>query len=110
MKPMVRLITLLLVVSLQANCGGTKTLTILHTNDMHAQFIPREAFWVKEKPRPLVGGYVRIKELLDSIRALRPATLVLDAGDVMTGNPITDRVYQGAEGGALFAMMDMMGY
>jgi 5'-nucleotidase/UDP-sugar diphosphatase len=104
------LLSLLVAAALQACAGGARTLTILHTNDMHAQFIPREAFWVKEKPRPLVGGFVRIKELLDSIRAVRPATVVLDAGDVMTGNPITDRVYQGAEGGALFAMMNMMGY
>jgi 2',3'-cyclic-nucleotide 2'-phosphodiesterase (5'-nucleotidase family) len=28
----------------------------------------------------------------------------------MTGNPITDRTYRGAEGGALFAMMNMIGY
>ncbi len=104
------LIAFLIGAALQACAGGARTLTILHTNDMHAQFIPREAFWVREKPRPLVGGFVRIKELLDSIRAVTPATLLLDAGDVMTGNPITDRVYQGAEGGALFAMMNLMGY
>lgn len=94
----------------QAFANGPASLTIVHTNDIHAQFLPKEAFWVRETPKPLVGGFVRIKELVDSIRALDPATLVLDAGDVMTGNPISDRPYHGAEGGALFAMMNMIGY
>jgi len=35
---------------------------------------------------------------------------VLDAGDVMTGNPITEYTYAGAEGGALFEMMNRIGY
>jgi len=93
-----------------AVAGQTRTLTILHTNDMHAQFVPHEAAWVKDNPKPMVGGFVRLAELIDSIRALRPATLVLDAGDVMTGNPITDIQYDGAEGGALFQMMNLIGY
>ena len=104
------LLFLLVSISLRSVAEGPKTLTILHTNDMHAQFVPKEALWVRQTPRPLVGGFARIKELIDSIRAVRPATIVLDAGDVMTGNPITDHRYRGAEGGALFAMMNMMGY
>jgi 5'-nucleotidase/UDP-sugar diphosphatase len=87
-----------------------RTLTILHTNDMHASFMPHEAYWVKATPRPLVGGFAELKFIADSIRASKPATLMLDAGDVMTGNPITERAYGGARGGALFAMMDSMGY
>lgn len=104
------LLTLLAAGLTQGFANGPQTLTILHTNDMHAQFVPKEAFWVRETPKPLVGGFVRIKELVDSLRAVRPATVVLDAGDVMTGNPIADRPYQGAEGGALFAMMNLIGY
>ena len=90
--------------------GQGRTLTILHTNDMHASFMPHEAYWVKSTPRPLVGGFAELKFIADSIRASKPATLMLDAGDVMTGNPITERVYGGAQGGALFAMMDSIGY
>jgi 5'-nucleotidase/UDP-sugar diphosphatase len=86
------------------------TLTILHTNDMHASFIPHEAIWVKTSPRPLVGGFTQLAFAIDSIRQKRSDVLLLDAGDVMTGNPITERVYQGASGGALFAMMNLMGY
>jgi 2',3'-cyclic-nucleotide 2'-phosphodiesterase (5'-nucleotidase family) len=47
---------------------------------------------------------------MDSVRATRRATLTLDAGDVMTGNPITEIAYRGALGGALFEMMNRMGY
>ncbi len=87
-----------------------RTLTILHTNDMHATFVPREALWVKTQPRPLVGGFTQLAFAIDSIRDSRPDVLLMDAGDVMTGNPITERVYQGASGGALFAMMNLMKY
>jgi 2',3'-cyclic-nucleotide 2'-phosphodiesterase (5'-nucleotidase family) len=87
-----------------------KTITILHTNDMHASFIPHEAFWVKENPKPLVGGLNELSFAVDSLRRIKSATLLLDAGDVMTGNPITEYVYGGAEGGALFEMMNRIGY
>jgi 5'-nucleotidase / UDP-sugar diphosphatase len=87
-----------------------RSLTILHTNDMHATFIPREAVWVKSQPRPMVGGFTELAYTIDSIRQSRSDVLLVDGGDVMTGNPITERMYQGASGGALFAMMNMMGY
>lgn len=87
-----------------------KTITILHTNDMHASFIPHEAFWIKENPKPLVGGFNELSFVVDSLRRVKSATLVLDAGDVMTGNPITEYTYAGAEGGALFEMMNRIGY
>ncbi|HTY58252.1 MAG TPA: bifunctional UDP-sugar hydrolase/5'-nucleotidase [Bacteroidota bacterium] len=90
--------------------GQGTPLTILHTNDMHASFMPHEAYWVKATPRPYVGGFAELKYIADSIRATKPATVMLDAGDVMTGNPITERTYAGAQGGALFVMMDSIGY
>jgi 2',3'-cyclic-nucleotide 2'-phosphodiesterase (5'-nucleotidase family) len=77
---------------------------------MHATFQPREATWIRETPRPKIGGFPRLQSLIDSIRSVESHVLLLDGGDVMTGNPISDRVYMGAEGGALFAMMNMMGY
>jgi len=58
----------------------------------------------------MIGGFPRLQSLIDSVRNIESPVLLLDAGDVMTGNPITDRVYGGAEGGALFEMMNMMGY
>jgi 2',3'-cyclic-nucleotide 2'-phosphodiesterase (5'-nucleotidase family) len=87
-----------------------RALTILHTNDMHATFVPREAIWTKQTPVPLIGGFKQVEFAIDSIRKGRSDVLVLDAGDVMTGNPITERVYRKAQGGALFDMMNMIGY
>ena len=86
-----------------------KTITILHTNDMHGGFVPQEAFWVRTTPKPMVGGFAELAAAVDSIRALRPV-LLLDAGDVMTGNPITEQIYSGAYGGALFELMNRIGY
>lgn len=91
-------------------CTQPKTITILHTNDMHASFVPRPATWVRTDPKPMVGGFNELTYAVDSIRAAVPATLLLDAGDVMTGNPISDMEYAGAEGGALFEMMNRIGY
>ncbi|MGA7160033.1 MAG: bifunctional UDP-sugar hydrolase/5'-nucleotidase [Bacteroidota bacterium] len=87
----------------------TKSITILHTNDIHATFIPREATWMRETPKPLVGGINELSFALDSVRKINNATLYLDAGDIMTGNPITEYEYHGALGGALFQMMNMIG-
>ena len=90
--------------------GQPKTITILHTNDMHASFTPHEAFWVKENPKPLVGGFNELSFIVDSLRHVKSSTLLIDAGDVMTGNPITEYTYAGAEGGSLFEMMNRIGY
>ncbi len=88
----------------------SQTLVILHTNDIHASFIPREAFWIKQNPKPMIGGFKELQFVIDSIRSVYKNTMLFDAGDVMTGNPITEYVYDGAEGGALFHMMNMLGY
>ncbi len=90
--------------------GQPKTLTILHTNDIHAAFVPHEATWIRQSPKPLVGGFRELEFAIDSIRKVKPDVLLLDGGDVMTGNPITDRSYRGAEGGALFEMMNLVRY
>jgi 5'-nucleotidase / UDP-sugar diphosphatase len=87
-----------------------KTITFLHTNDMHASFVPHEAIWVRTTPKPLVGGFKELAFRIDSVRAIKPLTILVDAGDVMTGNPISEIDYRGATGGALYEMMDRMGY
>jgi 2',3'-cyclic-nucleotide 2'-phosphodiesterase (5'-nucleotidase family) len=101
---------IIILTALPALYCQPKTITILHTNDIHASFIPHEAFWVKDNPKPLVGGFNELSFVIDSLRRIKSATLLLDAGDVMTGNPITEYTYGGAEGGALFEMMNRIGY
>ena len=103
------LIVFLILLSSVTWAQQSKTITILHTNDMHAGFLPHEAIWRKENPKPLVGGFSELSFVIDSIRKSKPV-LLLDAGDVMTGNPITEYVHKGAFGGALFEMMNKIGY
>ena len=87
-----------------------KQLVILHTNDIHSSFVPHEAAWIKENPKPMVGGFNELSFVVDSIRKVKGEVLLLDAGDVMTGNPITDYSYEGAEGGAVIEMMNRVRY
>ena len=87
-----------------------KTITILYTNDIHASFIPHEVSLAKDTPKLLIGGFNELSFAVDSLRHVKTATLLLNAGDVMTGNPITEYSYSGAAGGALFEMMNLIGY
>ncbi|MBI5020161.1 MAG: bifunctional metallophosphatase/5'-nucleotidase [Ignavibacteriales bacterium] len=104
------LIAILILAGFTSLYCQPKTITILHTNDMHASFLSHEAGWVRSDPKPMVGGFTELNYLIDSIRSIKNNTLVVDGGDVMTGNPIADMDYNGALGGALFAMMNMIGY
>ncbi len=105
-----QLIVFGLVSFISSACSQEHTLTILHTNDVHASFLPHEAVWIKSSPKPMVGGFNELVYAVDSIRATNSSAILLDAGDVMTGNPISDIEYGGAEGGALFEMMNRVGY
>ena len=102
---------IVLALILQAcSFGQPKTLTILHTNDIHASYLPHEALWVRSDPKPMVGGFYELAWMVDSIRKAKGPLLVLDGGDIMTGNPISEQEYGGAVGGALFEMMNLTGY
>lgn len=83
-------------------------ITILHTNDIHGQFrgLVQEASHGNEP----VGGFVNLSAHVRRERALNERTLLLDAGDVMTGNPICEYEYEGVRGGALFHLMNLIGY
>ena len=109
------LMLLALIVFAFASCesggtAGTVTLTILHTNDMHAAYLPNEAFWVRGEEKPFIGGFRELAYVVDSVRRHRTNSLLLDAGDVMTGTPLSDREYRGADGGLILEMMNMIGY
>lgn len=101
---MVRLlwVTLLFTVG----CASTvRTLTILHTNDIHGHFAPERATWRTDSA--LVGGFAALSGALDSVRLRDATTLYLDAGDLMTGNPICNMEVDGVTGGALIEMLRM---
>lgn len=94
--------------------AGSGSLIILHTNDMHTRFLPEEASWVRSDPKPLVGGMVALKDRVDREKAAALArgegVLVVDAGDWLTGTPLSDIEFEGVRGGAFIEMMNHIGY
>ena len=80
-----------------------KTITILHTNDVHSQIEPLPNNHYKY---PGLGGFARRATLVEQIRKENPNTLLLDAGDIFQGTP-----YFNYFGGELeFKLMSMLGY
>ncbi len=82
-------------------------LTILHTNDIHGEYAPRPADWRKDKA--LVGGFEVLAAHVTAIRSAGP-TLLLDAGDLMAGTPLTLLEYRGVPGGGAMEFMNRIGY
>ena len=81
------------LVVLLALCGSarlgtaaaeTARVTLLHTTDLHGALTDYD--YAADRPAP--RGLVRIATLVRGIRAENPATLLLDAGDVIQGGPI----------------------
>jgi 2',3'-cyclic-nucleotide 2'-phosphodiesterase (5'-nucleotidase family) len=103
-------VVVFVLIAVSFACAQHQSVTILHTNDMHASFLPHEAGWVRTEPKPLVGGFQELWFAVDSIRKVKTNVLLLDGGDVMTGTPIADFPYQSSVGGALFEMMNKIGY
>jgi 5'-nucleotidase/UDP-sugar diphosphatase len=101
MRPLAALLMLIVM-----GCAGSmRTLTILHTNDIHGRFMPERASWREDSA--FVGGFAALSGALDSLRGVHEYSLYLDAGDLMTGNPICDQQVDGVEGGALLRLLQM---
>ena len=63
-----------------------KELSILYTNDLHANFEPILVGWVS--PTRNVGGFAKIAARVKQEKKANPNTLYLDAGDFFTGPDI----------------------
>jgi 5'-nucleotidase len=80
-----------------------KKITILHTNDVHSHIDP---FGPNDGRNANKGGIARRAQLIASIRAENPHTLLFDAGDIFQGTP-----YFNYYGGELeFKLMSMLNY
>ncbi len=103
-------ILFLLVLSLSVSVFGQspKSITILHTNDIHGHFTPDPASWLDDNPP--VGGFAALDYYITRERNDVESSLLLDAGDFMTGNLICKKKHGGAYGGAIIEMMNMIGY
>jgi 2',3'-cyclic-nucleotide 2'-phosphodiesterase (5'-nucleotidase family) len=60
----------------------------LHWNDFHSANTPYLSRWGKTKGLE-IGGYATLAGYIDSMKALYPAALVLNAGDDFQGSPIS---------------------
>lgn len=83
--------------------GAPREVVIFYTNDIHGHFAPEPASWRKD--HALTGGMDALYDHLQSLRALHPNSIYLDAGDLMTGNPVCNIEYNGVKGGALLEML-----
>ena len=116
-----KFIAFLMLIFILIGCtGGSETvkstqpesakLVILHTNDMHAQYIPLNAFWIEGDVKPLIGGFGALDAYIKREREKGLPILLMDAGDLMTGTLLSEKEVEGVKGGALFKMMNEMGY
>jgi 2',3'-cyclic-nucleotide 2'-phosphodiesterase (5'-nucleotidase family) len=93
-----------------------KKVTFLFTTDIHGHYlphvsIPRSKDETKAPEPKRTGGMAAIQAEMKAVRAATHNPVFLfDSGDVMTGHPVCDFEYDGITGGALFAMMNAIGY
>ena len=66
--------------------NSPKELSILYTNDLHANFEPIKVGWISETRK--VGGFAKIAARVKREKLANPNTLYLDAGDFFTGPDI----------------------
>ncbi|MBN1464843.1 bifunctional metallophosphatase/5'-nucleotidase [candidate division KSB1 bacterium] len=106
------LIFILSAASLLLSCGANRQgrVTILHTNDMHAQFVPAPATWIETDPQPLIGGMLALEYAVRKARTDHPHSLLLDAGDISTGTLLSKIDYDGALNGGFVEMMNLLNY
>lgn len=88
---------------ISCNSKTEKTITILHTNDVHSHI---EVFPDNHSKYPNIGGVARRASLIERVRLENPNTLLLDAGDIFQGTPYFN--YFGGE--VEFKMMSTLGY
>ncbi|HJR52179.1 MAG TPA: 5'-nucleotidase C-terminal domain-containing protein, partial [Gemmatimonadota bacterium] len=63
--------------------GDRVEITILGTTDVHGRIVPWDYYTASEEDL----GLARVATLVDSIRAARPAVILVDSGDLLQGNP-----------------------
>ena len=100
------------IIAISSNLNGADSgrITILYTNDMHSQFLPAQLKQKDSDEYSALGGMEALFYFVNRERAKYSANLVLDAGDIMTGNPISTLEVEGMLGGGFVQMMNLIGY
>jgi 2',3'-cyclic-nucleotide 2'-phosphodiesterase (5'-nucleotidase family) len=88
---------LLVVLGCGASEDGPRSLTILHTNDLHARFLP------DDRNR---GGFAHLATAIRRECGRAEACLVLDAGDLVQGSPVSS-LHKGLP---VFEVANLMGF
>lgn len=100
-----------LLVALAASAGASiaaeaprRHLTVLYTNDSHAQLDPVLATWLPDTPR--LGGFEALSGTIARLRQGRDDVILVDTGDLLSGPAISTLT----RGEAPFDLLDAMGY
>ena len=64
------------------------TAVLLHWNDLHSANTPYRSS-VSDAESPLIGGYATLAAYLDSLQAVYPQAVTLNAGDDFQGSPVS---------------------
>lgn len=81
-----------------AFADGTKTITILHVNDVHGRVSPDE--------REGAIGFGRLKAKVDELKVENPNVLLLNAGDTLHGTTLINVT----EGETMINLMNLVGF
>ncbi|MFQ6069452.1 MAG: bifunctional metallophosphatase/5'-nucleotidase [Candidatus Aminicenantales bacterium] len=85
-----------------------KTITFIHTNDVHGIYKPYE-IKISGKKR-MVGGMETLSHYLNELRGVEENVILIDCGDVMTGTLVSSIEYEGVVGGAMIEFMNRLKY
>lgn len=100
---------LLLVFAAAPLAAATRTLTVLHTSDLHGHVDPRD----NPEEREFGEGLARVVTAVRAVRAEGRPTLLLDSGDTIEGSPVEAMVFSGSiadRGDPIVRAMNLAGY
>ncbi len=102
-KPLLLTVVFLVLATAWSTAGESlRTLTILHTNDVHSHLLPFDQVDYGKN----VGGAARLYELVKKIASETPNCLLLDGGDLFQGTPF----YSSFFGEVETQVADLIGY
>jgi 5'-nucleotidase/UDP-sugar diphosphatase len=87
---------------------GSKTITLIHSNDTHGTYKPNEIRW--DDQVRLVGGMESVSHYINAVRESEKDIMLIDLGDILTGTLAVEIRYQGVVGGAMIEFLNRLGY
>jgi 2',3'-cyclic-nucleotide 2'-phosphodiesterase (5'-nucleotidase family) len=80
------------------HAGDDPGLVVMHTNDAHAHLPPSAASWLAYQ---MVGGARATSAEIEAVRQAGEPSVLLDAGDLVSGTPLDEYSARGVSGGAM---------